>query len=187
MSLELFRNSILQLSTSAFLDQQATVDHFTNDQDGGCLGHIQFPLDILAEDIALLLCKLQDNFFPVGFPSHSQRCRRQFLTLSRIVDVWQRNLKRIIDNAFKITLPNINYAGERKELPTAPLRVRGKSDREEIVLQLAEKQGYILRKDIERELDVSQATAILIIREMVDRGLLVKEGTGRQLKYRIAE
>jgi hypothetical protein len=34
---------------------------------------------------------------------------------------------------------------------------------------------------------VSQATAILIIREMVDRGLLVKEGTGRQLKYRIAE
>ena len=93
----------------------------------------------------------------------------------------------VTDNAFKITLPNINYAGERKELPTAPLRVRGKSDREEIVLQLAEKQGYILRKDIERELDVSQATAILIIREMVDRGLLVKEGTGRQLKYRIAE
>ena len=101
-----------------------------------------------------------------------------------------RNVKpqfEVTDNAFKITLPNINYVGERKELPTAPLRVRGKSDREEIVLQLAEKQGYILRKDIERELDVSQATAILIIREMVDRGLLVKEGTGRQLKYRIAE
>lgn len=93
----------------------------------------------------------------------------------------------VTDNAFKITLPNINYVGERKELPTAPLRVKGKSDREEIILQLAEKQGYIFRKDIERELDVSQATAILIIREMVDRGLLVKEGTGRQLKYRIAE
>ena len=93
----------------------------------------------------------------------------------------------VTDNAFKITLPNINYAGERKELPTAPLKIRGKSDREEIILQLAEKQGYILRKDIERELAVSQATAILIIREMVERGLLVKEGTGRQLKYRIAE
>ena len=89
--------------------------------------------------------------------------------------------------AFKITLPNINYAGERRELPTAPLKPTGKSDREEIILQIAEKQGYILRKDIERELNVSQATAILIIREMVDRGLLVKEGTGRQLKYRIAE
>lgn len=96
-------------------------------------------------------------------------------------------LFEVTDNAFKITLPNINYAGERRELPTAPLKPTGKSDREELILQLAEKQGYILRKDIERELNVSQATAILIIREMVDRGLLVKEGTGRQLKYRIAE
>lgn len=93
----------------------------------------------------------------------------------------------VTDNAFKITLPNMNYTGERKELPTAPLRARGKSDREEIVLQIAQKQGYILRKDVERELDVSQATAILILRDMVDRGLLIKEGTGKQLKYRIAE
>ena len=93
----------------------------------------------------------------------------------------------VTDNAFKITLPNMNYAGERKELPTAPLRVRGRSDREEIVLQIAQKQGYILRKDVERELAVSQATAILILRDMVDRGLLIKEGTGKQLKYRIAE
>ena len=93
----------------------------------------------------------------------------------------------VTDNAFKITLPNMNYTGERKELPTAPLRVRGKSDREEIVLQIAQKQGYILRKDVERELAVSQATAILILRDMIDRGLLIKEGTGKQLKYRIAE
>ena len=93
----------------------------------------------------------------------------------------------VTDNAFKITLPNINYAGERKEMPTAPVRIKSKSDREEIVLQIAQKQGYILRKDIERELEVSQATAILILREMVDRGLLVKEGTGKQLKYRITE
>ena len=93
----------------------------------------------------------------------------------------------VTDNAFKITLPNMNYTGERKELPTAPLRVKGKSDREEIVLQIAQKQGYILRKDVERELAVSQATAILILRDMVDRRLLIKEGTGKQLKYRIAK
>ena len=94
----------------------------------------------------------------------------------------------VTDNAFKITLPNINYGGDRKEpLPTAPLKVKGKADREEIILQIADKQGYVLRKDVERELNVSQATAILILREMVDRGLLTKEGTGRQLKYRIAE
>ncbi|MBQ8241668.1 MAG: putative DNA binding domain-containing protein [Bacteroides sp.] len=94
----------------------------------------------------------------------------------------------VTDNAFKITLPNINYADNQKNpLPTAPVKVKGKADREEIILQIADKQGYVLRKDVERELDVSQASAILILREMVDRGLLTKEGTGRQLKYRIAE
>lgn len=93
----------------------------------------------------------------------------------------------VTDNAFKITLPNINHTGDCKVALTAPVRVKKKRDREEVVLQIVKKQGYVLRKDIERELEVSQATAILIIREMVDHGLLVKEGTGRQLKYRIAE
>ena len=93
----------------------------------------------------------------------------------------------VTDNAFKITLPNSNYAGERKERPTAPVKVKDKSDRKEIVLQLAKKQGYIVRKDVEAELNISQATAILLLRDMVESGLLVKERTGRQLKYRIAE
>lgn len=93
----------------------------------------------------------------------------------------------VTDNAFKITLPNINYAGIRKELPTVPIRANGKGDRQEVLLQLAERQGYIVRKDVEVELRVSQATAILILREMVERGLLVKDGAGKQLKYRIAE
>lgn len=93
----------------------------------------------------------------------------------------------VTDNAFKITLPNINYAGDRKELPTAPVKVKTKTGRKEIVLRLAEKQGYIVRKDIEAELNVSQSTAILLLRDMVESGLLVKVKDGRQLKYRIAE
>lgn len=92
----------------------------------------------------------------------------------------------VTDNAFKITLPNINYAGERKELPTAPVRIGRKSDRKEIVLQLAEKQGSITRKEVEAELRISQASAILLLREMVESGLLIKDGTGNQQKYRIA-
>ena len=94
----------------------------------------------------------------------------------------------VTDNAFKITLPNINYAGERKNVTsTAPLKVTDKSDRQEILLRLAEKQGYIVRKDVESELKVSQATAILILRDMLEKGLLIKEGSGKQQKYRIAE
>ena len=93
----------------------------------------------------------------------------------------------VTDNAFKITLPNINYAGERKELPTAPIKVKDKADRKEIVLQLAEKQGSITRKEVEAELRISQASAILLLREMVESGLLIKDGTGNRCKYRVAE
>ena len=94
----------------------------------------------------------------------------------------------VTDNAFKITLPNINYTGEHKIVTTAaPLKVTDKANRQEILLRLAEKQGYIIRKDVEAELNVSQATAILILRDMVEKGLLIKEGSGKQQKYRIAE
>ena len=90
----------------------------------------------------------------------------------------------VSDNAFKITLPNSNYAGKRKEFP---IKVKGKTDRKESILQLAKKQGYISRKDVEAELSVSQATAILILRDMVETGLLTKEKNGKQVKYSIVE
>lgn len=94
----------------------------------------------------------------------------------------------VTDHAFKITLPNINYVGERKDVTsTAPLKVTDKTRRQEILLRLAETQGHIVRKDVEAELKVSQATAILILRDMVEKGLLIKEGSGKQQKYRIAE
>lgn len=92
----------------------------------------------------------------------------------------------VTDNAFKITLPNSNYAGGRKDVATPP-KVKGKVDRQEILLRLAEERGYIVRKDVEGALKVSQATAILILRDMVEKGLLIKEGSGKLQKYRIAE
>lgn len=93
----------------------------------------------------------------------------------------------VTDNAFKITLPNINFVGERKELLTVPVRISGKADRKDIVLQLAKKRGWITRKELEAELHMSQATVILLLRDMVESGILVKEGVGKQMKYRIAE
>ena len=94
----------------------------------------------------------------------------------------------VTDNAFKITLPNTNYVGERKNVAdNSTVKAAGKLDRKEMVLRMAEKRGYIIRKDVEAELKISQATAILILREMVEKGLLVKEGSGKQLKYRVAD
>lgn len=94
---------------------------------------------------------------------------------------------KVTDNAFKITLPNINYVGERKHITSAAsLTLSDKEKRREIVLLLAEKQGYIIRKDVESALQVSQATAILILRDMVAKGLLIKTGSGKRQKYLIA-
>lgn len=90
------------------------------------------------------------------------------------------------DNAFKITLPNVNYVGERKKA-IAYSEGSIRDERQKVLLGLAEKQGYIIRRDVEAELKVSQATAILILRDMLKKGLLVKEGTGKQQRYRIAE
>lgn len=52
---------------------------------------------------------------------------------------------------------------------------------------MAEKQGYIVRKDVEAELKVSKSTANLILQDMVEKGLLTKEGSGKQQKYCIME
>ena len=94
----------------------------------------------------------------------------------------------VTDNAFKITLPNINYTDAQKDVAAAaPLKIADKATRQEILLRLVKKQGSIIRKDVEAELKVSQATAILILRDMVEKGLLIKEGSGKQQKYRIAE
>lgn len=94
----------------------------------------------------------------------------------------------VTDNAFKITLPNINYAGGHKEAASTTFqKITGKANRQEILLHLAEERGHIVRKDVEGALKVSQATAILILRDMVKKGLLIKEGAGKQQKYRIAE
>lgn len=62
-----------------------------------------------------------------------------------------------------------------------------RTNRQKALLRLAEKQGWLVRKDVESHLKVSQATAILILREMVEQGLLLKEGTGKQQKYRAAK
>ncbi|WP_298734463.1 RNA-binding domain-containing protein [uncultured Subdoligranulum sp.] len=94
----------------------------------------------------------------------------------------------VTDNAFKITLPNTNFSGEVEEKkPVAQSKAVSKKDRQVAVLQLAKKQGTIVRKEVEAALQVSQATAILILREMVDKGVLVKEGTGKHMRYRVAQ
>lgn len=84
----------------------------------------------------------------------------------------------VSNNAFKITLPNLNYHQEMHEVGI-------KNERMKMVLSLFGKKDSIVRKDVDDLLGVSQSTSSILLREMLDNGLIVKVGSGRNLKYRL--
>ena len=100
-------------------------------------------------------------------------------------------LKPLIEtssNAFKITLPNVNYQLEQKTSthkihPAMKDSFSKQNHRFEQILTLCRKKGGIVRKDVERELKVSQATAINLLLEMTEKGLLLKDGRGKNIRY----
>ena len=64
---------------------------------------------------------------------------------------------------------------------------RYKEERVEAVVSLCRKNGFVVRKDIEQTLHISQATAILLLREMVTEGLLTKKGAAKNLRYYLTD
>ena len=91
----------------------------------------------------------------------------------------------IAEHAFKVTLPNLNYGREAQAAETR--RTSGLTEREATVLALLEERGSITRREVEKALGVSQATAILALREMTRKGLLRKTGGGRTQAYCLPE
>lgn len=101
----------------------------------------------------------------------------------------------ITGHAFKITLPNRNYfkehkitygvAEQKEPFRRQPMTPTPCSLRQQTVINLFNDSDTIGRKDIESALQVSQATAVLIVRDMVSRGILVKENAGKYQRYRL--
>lgn len=90
----------------------------------------------------------------------------------------------------KITLPNVNYGksnhSKHEASQNRPAFTTSAGARENAVIGLFEERDTVARKDVEEALGVSQATAVLILREMVNKGLLQKEGGGKYLRYRLS-
>jgi ATP-dependent DNA helicase RecG len=87
----------------------------------------------------------------------------------------------VSDNAFKITLPNTNYAHEAP----APKKEAVINEKKENVMRLFENREFFIRKDVETALGISQATAISLLREMLDDGLIKKSTQrGNRTKYK---
>lgn len=90
----------------------------------------------------------------------------------------------ISDNAFKIILPNLNVnADQEKQTANKPEQHLA----EEAVINLAKRQGTFTRKDIEKELEISQTACGRLLRRMLERKQIVQEGKGKNTHYRILE
>ena len=90
------------------------------------------------------------------------------------------------DNAFKLTLPNVNYSMRSKEtVERSSIRNDFSDDRERIITEMLIDRTEITRRDVEKALNVSQGTASIILRSMIEKGLLVMEGRSKNTRYRL--
>lgn len=58
-----------------------------------------------------------------------------------------------------------------------------KEERVNTVLELCRSKGFIVRSDVEMALGMSKSTAILLLRELTDDGVLIKKGKTKNLRY----
>jgi len=81
-------------------------------------------------------------------------------------------------NVFKIILPNLNSA-TTENIATLSLQ--------DNILRYVRAHGSINRKQAEQLLKVSQTSAGVVLRDMVKRGELIKEGNSRNIRYFIGD
>ena len=79
------------------------------------------------------------------------------------------------DNAFKITLPNINNPVISSEDPLL-------TPEEKAVLELAQTDGFV-RQEVEKALGIRQGAATRLIRKMLEAKLLKTSGKGKNVRY----
>ncbi len=88
------------------------------------------------------------------------------------------------DNTFKIILPNLNYVS----VPEKTIQANaGKASIEEKTLDFAKKKGGITRKELQIFLNISQSSCGRILKKMVESGMLIQEGRGKNTAYHPAQ
>ena len=86
----------------------------------------------------------------------------------------------VTDNAFKITLPNINNATVSAKSNAAVL-----TESEQAIIDLFNKKDYIIRKDIETALRISQPMAVRILKQLTDKKVIRRLGSGKNIQYKL--
>lgn len=91
----------------------------------------------------------------------------------------------VSDHAFKMTLPNINF--HMNNTTNVPEKNKFTDGKVNTIRSLFKNQDTIMRKDVENALKISQAGAVLLLRELVSGGILVRENSGKNTRYRLNE
>lgn len=77
-----------------------------------------------------------------------------------------------VEGAFRVVLPNIHAQ-----------TIYTESVKYEPILNLFEKRKEIVRADVEKSLNIGTTYAINLLREMLDKDLIIKKGSGKNTKY----
>lgn len=100
--------------------------------------------------------------------------------LADYADCGSRPEFNISDHAFRLVLPSKADAVR----PSVPIgKSAASDDRECRVLDGVAQQGTVTRANVQQLAGVSQSTAAKLLRSMVERGLLVREGRGPATRY----
>ena len=83
----------------------------------------------------------------------------------------------VTPNVFKMILPNLNT------VPTGD----GELAPEENIMQYVRENGSINRKQTEHLLGISQTSAGVVLRKLVDQGKLTREGHSRNVRYSVSK
>ncbi|HIY17845.1 MAG TPA: putative DNA binding domain-containing protein [Candidatus Blautia avistercoris] len=84
------------------------------------------------------------------------------------------------DNAFKIILPNLNAISESEKPPQNMLE---NDIPEKKVIALTKERESITRKEVGMLLDMGQSSCGRLLKKMVENGLLIQEGKGKNTRY----
>ena len=84
------------------------------------------------------------------------------------------------DNAFKIILPNLNT---RNEMKSEGKVIDYLDENEKKIIELARTQGSITRREVEKLLNISQTTSGRLLKRMLENGLIVQKGKGKNTQY----
>ena len=87
------------------------------------------------------------------------------------------------DNAFKVTLPNLNAPGAEEGAHVAP----SGDAQEEALRSLARSQETFTRKDVEKALGLSQSASGRLVKKLLEEERVVSIGNGKGRRYRLAE